>query len=131
MTAMPNNTLPELFTLICDAVKKVSPPMQVSRNEKTVLELMGNKPVPYGSKKTIVPGMYFCSVVLRNDKVSFYFFPIYYHEDSYAPLIPQMIKCLKGKTCFHFKKADQVNYKELSAMLKLGVQQWKKQGYLK
>jgi hypothetical protein len=44
---------------------------------------------------------------------------------------PSLSKYLKGKTCFHFKKEEQVNEKELSALLKKGVAAWKKMGYMK
>jgi len=121
----------QIFDSIKSVLQKQSPPMVVSKDKEGVYELMGNKPVPYGSKKTIIPGMYFSSVVARNDMVSFYFFPIYVHQKEFLDIIPTMAKCLKGKSCFNFKKPEQVNTKELSAMLKKGVAAWKKQGYMK
>ncbi len=105
--------------------------MVASKDKDGVYELMGDKAVPYGSKKIMVPGMYFCSVVARKDMVSFYFFPIYFHTDDFIGLIPTISKCLKGKTCFNFKKTEQVNPKELNALLKKGVGAWKKMGYMK
>lgn len=120
-----------IFDTLKAALEKCSPPMSVSKDKQGVYELMGNKPVPYGSKKTIVPGMYFSSVVARKDMVSFYFFPLYYHEKDYQDIIPTLIKSLKGKTCFNFKKMEQLNVKELDVMLKKGVQAWKKSGYMK
>ena len=121
----------EIFERIRSVLQKQSPPMVVAKDKEGVFELMGNKPVPYGSKKQIVPGMYFSSVVARKDMVSFYFFPIYFHTGDFINLIPVMSKCLKGKTCFNIKKPEQVNEKELSALLKKGVQVWKKSGYMK
>ncbi len=122
----------DIFNKISSILKKYSPPMLVAKNKPGVVyELMGNKPVPYGSTKKIVPGMYFCSVVARNSMISFYFFPIYYHTDDFIGLIPTMSKTLKGKTCFNIKKLDQVNEKELNALIKKGVAAWKKLGYLK
>ncbi len=120
-----------LFSSLKSALEKCAPPMVVSKDKKDVYELIGNKPVPYGSKKTIVPGMYFSSVVARKDMVSFYFFPLYFHEKDFAKSIPTLIKCLKGKTCFNFKKPEQVVRKELDLMLKQGGQAWKKNGYMK
>ena len=126
---------PELRQQIFDSIKSVlqkqCPPMVASKDKEGVFELMGNKPVPYGRKKTIVPGMYFCSVVARKDMVSFYFFPIYFHTEDFIDLIPTMAKCLKGKTCFNFKKPEQVNKKELTALMKKGVAAWKNLGYMK
>ncbi len=120
-----------IFDSIRAVLQKQSPPMVVSKDKAGVFELMGNKPVPYGSKKTIVPGMYFSSVVARKDMISFYFFPIYYHTDDFIDLIPTLAKCLKGKTCFNFKKPEQVHVKELNALLKKGAEAWKKLGYMK
>src|SRR3979409_2384106 len=96
-----------IFDKLKSALEKQAPPMVACKNKEHVFELMGNKPVPYGSKKTIVPGMYFSSVVSRKDSVSFYFFPIYYHTKDFIDLIPTMAKCLKGKTCFNIKKPEQ------------------------
>lgn len=98
----------EIFEKIKSALHKQSPPMVVSKNNENNFELIGNKPVPYGSKKTIVPGMYFSSVVARKDMVSFYFFPIYFHENDFKALIPTMIKTLKGKTCFNIKNRNRL-----------------------
>ena len=41
------------------------------------------------------------------------------------------MKCLKGKTCFNIKKVDQVDEKEVTALLKAGVKIWKEMGYMK
>jgi hypothetical protein len=120
-----------IFNSIKSVLQKQTPPMVVTKDKAGVYELIGNKPVPYGSKKEMVPGMYFSSVVARKDMVSFYFFPIYFHTDEFIDLIPTMAKCLKGKTCFNFKKPEQVNEKELSALLKKGVKAWKEHGYMK
>ena len=121
----------DIFSTIKAALAKHSPPMVITKDKEDVFELSGNKPVPYGSSKKIVPGMYFSSVVKRKDMISFYFFPLYYHEKDYEKIIPTLKKSLKGKTCFNFKKGDQVDVRELDAMLKKGIQAWKKSGYMK
>lgn len=120
-----------IFDRVKKVLKQISPPMVISKDEENVFELIGNKPVPYGSKKVIVPGMYFSSVVARKDMVSYYFFPIYMRPEYFKPLIPQSIKYLKGKSCFNFKKPGDVNEKELLELVNKGVQAWGKSGYLK
>ena len=120
-----------IFDKIKKSLEKCTPPMAVSKNKEDVFELMGNKPVPYGYKKEIVPGMYFSSVVARKDMISFYFFPIYMQPKEFKDLAPALFKTLKGKTCFNIKKEEQVDEKELDALLKKGVEAWKKMGYMK
>jgi hypothetical protein len=44
--------------------------------------------------------------------------------------VPEIVKCLKGKTCFHFKKEEQINEKELQLILNRGLDAWKKLGYV-
>ncbi|MFM7022184.1 MAG: hypothetical protein ACKOXB_04340 [Flavobacteriales bacterium] len=105
--------------------------MVIEKKGELSITIIGNKPVPYGSKKVIVPGMYFVSVEQRKDSVVFYFFPGYMNAEAYINKAPDLWKCLKGKTCFHFKKESDVNEKELAAILKIGVDAWKKMGYMK
>lgn len=105
--------------------------MVVSKNKKDVFEIIGNKPVPYGSKKVMVPGLFFSCVFARKEMISLHLMPIYYHEKEFEPLMPTMIKYLKGKACFNFKKPEEVNRKELNAVLKKGMEMWKKNGYMK
>lgn len=120
----------EISDKLRTALLKCVPPMVVESQSENGMQLRGNKPVPYGYDKKVVPGMYFSSYVVRKDMVSFYFFPMYM-ADEFKTLIPGMMKTLKGKTCFNFKKPEQVNVKELNALLKKGVAAWKKQGYMK
>ena len=63
--------------------------------------------------------------------VSFYLFPLYGGAEHFKNIAPIAMKCLKGKTCFNFKKPEQVIKKEISALLKQGMDVWKKQGYMK
>ncbi|MGB2870082.1 MAG: hypothetical protein WBD36_16660 [Bacteroidota bacterium] len=126
---------PEVRNKILEKLKiglrKQVPPMVCYEDKPGVCGIMGNKAVPYGSTKKIVPGMYFSSVVARKDMVSFYLFPLYYRSKEFSNLAPTMMKCLKGKTCFNFRKEEQVVAKELDALLRRGAKIWKELGYMK
>src|SRR5437016_2011320 len=107
---LTTETKKAIFEKLKKNMEKFSPPMvvNVKQGMGKGFELMGNKPVPYGYAKKIVPGMYFASIVQRSDSVAFYFFPSYMHAEM-KDVAPSLYKCLKGKTCFHFKKEEQVN----------------------
>jgi hypothetical protein len=120
-----------IFNKLKHHLEKCCPPMVVSAETKdTSFELSGNKEVPYGHDKKPVPGMYFASIAQRSDSVVFYFFPCYMHT-GFKEIAPSLYTCLKGKTCFHFKKTEQVNEAELDAMLQKGIEVWVKEGYMK
>jgi len=121
----------KIFSLLKKVIEESCPPLVVKKSSNEGIEVIGNAPAPYGSKKVMVPGMYFASVLIRKDNVSFYFFPIYYHEKDFEKLIPVALKYLDGKTCFHFKKEEQVVEKEIKAMFKKGIEMYRKQGWVK
>ncbi len=129
---MPLNPVEKngIFKIIKNAIEELCPPMVCSKDKAGVYEIIGNVPVPYGSTKKIVPGMYFASVVARKDMVSFYFMPIYYRREYFALLAPTLVKSLKGKACFNFRKVDQVDATELKRLLNRGVKAWKKMKYV-
>lgn len=125
------HTADTIFNTLVDAMTSLCPPLVITKNKKGVFEIIGNTPVPYGSTKKIIPGMYFASAVVRKDMVSFYVFPIYGHPELFIDVAPTAMKCLKGKTCFNFKKTEQVNKTEILALLKKALAVWKKAGYVK
>jgi hypothetical protein len=120
-----------IFSSLKRALEKQCPPMVCSKETATSYELIGNIPVPYGSTKKIVPGMYFASVVARKDMVSFYFMPIYYHREDYVDIAPRLLGNLKGKACFNFRNADHIDKQELDSLLRKGARVWKNLGYMK
>lgn len=112
-------------------LKKCTPPMKIDKSQTSHgFSLIGNKPVPYGYSKRMIPGMFFAAVASRKDSVTFHFFPTYMNP-KLEKVAPSLYKCLKGKSCFHFRKEEQVNEKELDALLKKGMAEWKKAGYMK
>jgi hypothetical protein len=128
--SLTDETRNKIYNRLKQNLLKYSPPMVSGANPETrEFQLIGNKPVPYGYNKKIVPGMYFASIAHRKDSVAFYFFPGYMNL-SFKEIAPSLHKYLKGKTCFHFKKEEQVDEEELNALLKKGVEAWEKAGYM-
>jgi hypothetical protein len=126
-----DETRNQIFEKLKKAMDNCSPPMVRSNKvEHHDYGLIGNKPVPYGFDKKIIPGMFFASIAQRKDSVAFHFFPSYM-DPGLKEIAPSLYKFLKGKTCFHFKKSEDINDKELKAMLKKGVDNWVKAGYMK
>lgn len=126
-----DETRKQIFSKLKKHLDACTPPMVAhGGGESYDYQLLGNKPVPYGSTKKIVPGMFFAAVAHCKDSVALHFFPCYMNPKM-LDVAPGLVKYLKGKTCFHFKKEEQVNEKELKALLKQGVAAWKKMGYMK
>ncbi len=119
-----------IFNKLKKNLEKFTPPMVVTiDSSNSSYEIIGNKPVPYGYNKKIVPGMFFALIAQRKDSVTFHFFPLYM-DTKLKEVAPSLYKCLKGKTCFHFNKEEQINEKELTLLLEKGMIAWEKLGYM-
>jgi len=121
----------QIFSKLKAILEKFSPPMVVFMDvPKVSFELMGNKPVPYGYDKKMIPGMSFGKISHLKESVTLHFFPAYL-DPKLKEVAPSLHKCLKGKTCFHFSKLEQIDEKELTALFEKGVITWEKLGYMR
>jgi hypothetical protein len=76
-------------------------------------------------------GMYFASCLIQKGFVGFYYFPIYACPEAKAPIIQQeLLKLLKGKTCFHIKKNDPLIIAQIAQALKDGYEMYQRMGWV-
>lgn len=55
----------------------------------------------------------FASAIIQSSYVGFYFMPVYVDEQMKQIFAPDLLKLLKGKSCFHVKRIDS----KLEAMI--------------
>lgn len=123
---------PELVPIF-EQIKKL-----ISVYEKGHLLVSGNKPGQYGlwSDKTIeVAGrtrndVYFAGALVQKGYVGFYFMPVYAEPSLKNQLHPDLVKCLKGKSCFHIKKNDPALMQHVKDALKTGYDNYKAKGWV-
>lgn len=72
--------------------------------------------------------VHFAGIIVQKGYVGFYYMPIYCYEPLKAQLKPELLKCLKGKTCFHIKKNDPVFLKQIDEALAIGYESYKNRG---
>jgi len=75
-------------------------------------------------------GLFFASAMVQKGYVGFYYMPVYTDPDMKPQLPESLLKLLKGKSCFHIKKADETIYQQIAAALATGVSLYKKKGWL-
>lgn len=110
----------EIFEKLKSIIKPFSAGQDVRTDNEKAFNVYGKTPVVVG-KKTI-EGQYFASAIIQKNFVGFYFFPIYTHPDKFnSGDYPHLIKCLKGKSCFHIKKMDEAVFKEIEKILSNGA----------
>lgn len=113
----------EIQQKLQNILKNASPLLKVRIETDTNFEVAGTKEVMQGKKK--VDGIYFASVVPKPKDVRLYYFPIYTHKDEFS-ISDDLKKCLKGKSCFHFKKISPELEKEIEEMVNKGAEVYQK-----
>ncbi len=123
---------PEMI-LIFDRIKKLLLPfekgvMKIHGGEGGQVFLISHKEVEISGKKRTE--LWFASALIQKGYVGFYYMPIYGYKKLGEQIHPELMKCLKGKACFHIKKNDENLFKQIEEALKLGYENYKKLGWV-
>ena len=129
-----SDPLESVYEQVKKLLKRHAPPFKLRdlgvRNKKSA-QLVVPKPV-------VIPGAYggkpvdlqMAAVISQKGYVGFYVTTIYMSESAKRRLSPQLVKLLKGKTCFHLKKLDDGLKGDIAAVLELGAKTYRKRGWL-
>ena len=89
----------------------------------------------WSKKNVVIAGrkrkeVYFAGLIIQSSYVGFYYMPVYTDEDLKTLFKPEMLKILKGKSCFHVKKLDSKLEKQIQDVLKRSYGLYKKRGWI-
>lgn len=74
--------------------------------------------------------LFFGSVQVKKNYVSYHFMPVYVDPGLLAGVSPALKKRMQGKSCFNFSEVDRPLFRELAALTRAGVDRYRKEGYL-
>ena len=119
---------PEMI-LIFERLKKLLKPYAkgvIKAYEATYgqINLVSHKPVEIAGRKR--EELWFVSALIQKGYVGLYYMPIYGYKELGKQIHPELMKCLKGKACFHIKKNDDELFKQIDEALALGYDAYKK-----
>jgi len=92
------------------------------------IHLISHKAIEIEGRKR--PELWFVSALVQKGYVGFYFMPLSVYKSQGEKLHPELMKCLKGKACFHIKKNDEILYKQIKEALKIGYNIYKERGWV-
>jgi hypothetical protein len=69
--------------------------------------------------------LFFGSVQIKKNYVSFYLMPVYINPELLDGISPELKKRMQGKSCFNFKVIDKARLAELSKLAKKGFEFYK------
>ena len=118
----------KLFEKVKSKIEPLAEGQDIRTNTEKAYHVYGTTTVLIGKKKT--EGQYFASSMLNKGFVGFYFFPIYTHKDEFTEEeFPNLMKTLKGKSCFRIKKDDPEVFSEMEKLLQKGAKLYEGLGW--
>lgn len=100
----------------------------VRNNTDSVYELWSEQEVEIAGKK--YDEVFFVSVCILKNSVGFYFMPVYIEPELKKLLQPDLLKLLKGKSCFHVTKLSDELLNHLVNALETGFTLYKQKGWV-
>lgn len=101
-------------------IKILASPGKVTLISKKPVEILGRR------KEEV----WFASALVQKGYVGFYYMPVYGDTKLKELIKPELLKCLKGKACFHIKKFDKQIFSQIEEALRMGYDLWHERGWL-
>ena len=122
------NDLQAIFGAIKPFLLAYQPPLVPKTDTERYFDLWSLKPVVIDGRKR--KEVFFASLVIQKDYVGFYFMPIYAETDLKTVFKPELLRLLKGKSCFHIKKLDDELLRQIEAAVKIGYELYQERGWV-
>ncbi|MFA9422105.1 MAG: hypothetical protein ACERLG_00895 [Sedimentibacter sp.] len=123
-----NSNLKEIFQRIKLLMNKYEDPLVAKTEAGGRYELWSVKDVVIeGRKKNEV---YFAGLIIQKNYVGFYFMPVYTDVEIKNVFSEELLKLLKGKSCFHIKKLDKTLEKQVADALETGFVLYKEKNWI-
>lgn len=71
--------------------------------------------------------LFFGSINIQKNYVSFYLMPVYMYPGLLETISPALKKRMQGKSCFNFKHVDELLFDELATLTDRGFERFKKE----
>ena len=120
---MMNQELTTIFNQVKSLMKVYEPPFNARVDDVSRYDLWSEKQVSIADRK--YNDVYFSGLIIQSNYVGFYFMPLYIEPQIKGKLKPELLKLLKGKTCFHIKKLDDELVTQLRETLETGFKIYK------
>ena len=120
--------LVDIFQRLKAIMKKFEDPLKPKFDLDSKYDLWSFKDVEIAGRKR--KEVSFASIIIQSKYVGFYYMPIYTDTSLQDVFKPELLKLLKGKSCFHIKKLTPELEKQITEALEIGYNLYKKRGWI-
>ncbi len=120
--------LQTIFQLLRPLLSRYSPPLQPKRDEPGYYDLWSFKNLVIVDRKR--KEVFFAGLIIQKSYVGFYFMPVYAEPDSKQFFKPELLRLLKGKSCFHIRKITPELLAQIDNALERGFKLYQERGWI-
>jgi len=118
----------KIFNRLKKMLKKFEDPLKPKFDLDSKYDLWSIKDVVIAGRKR--KEVYFAGLIIQSKYVGLYYMPIYTDTSLKDVFKPELLKLLKGKSCFHIKQLDAGLEKQIEEALEKGYSLYKKRGWI-
>ncbi|MDF1497562.1 MAG: DUF1801 domain-containing protein [Patescibacteria group bacterium] len=117
-----------IFNRLKKLLKKYEGPLEPMFDVKNKYNLWSCKDLEINGKKR--DKISFATLIIQSNYVCFYFMPIYTDSNLKDLIDDNLVKLLKGKSCFHIQTLNDNLEKQIAKALNAGFKIYKKKGWI-
>lgn len=125
---MEQKELVKIFNKLKKILKKYENPLKPKLDLDSKYDLWSFKDIEIAGRKR--KEVYFAGLIIQSSYVGFYYMPIYTDTTLEKVFKPELLRLLKGKSCFHIKSLDKQLEIQIEDALKKGYRLYKKRGWI-
>jgi hypothetical protein len=120
--------LQAIFNQLRPLLACYSPPLQSKRDEPAYYDLWSFKDLVIADRKRTE--VFFAGLIIQKSYVGFYFMPVYTDPETKVFFQPELLRLLKGKSCFHIRKVTPELLAQIDETLDRGFKLDQERGWI-
>jgi hypothetical protein len=125
---MTATDLENIFNTLRPLPARYQPPLAPKHDDERYYDLWSVKDLVIEGRKR--KEIFFAGLIIQKDYVGFYFMPVYSDEQVKDFFKPELLSCLRGKSCFHIKKLDAELLRQIDEALQTGYALYQQKGWV-
>ncbi len=119
---------PAVFSELKNLLQSYAPPLIPKMDSERSYDLWSVKDLVIEGRKR--KEVFFAGLIIQKSYVGFYFMPVYVESEMKALFPPELLRHLKGKSCFHIKALTPELSAQIRAVLQSGFDLYQQRGWV-
>ena len=120
--------LNQLFDTLRPLLQRYQPPFVSRQDSEGYYDLWSIKDLVIEGRKR--KEVFFAGLIIQKSYVGFYYMPVYAEPEVKQLFKPELLRLLKGKSCFHIRKITPELLNQIEVALEQGYRMYLERGWV-